>query len=142
MIDMIQRTLSGSVVLPDGITTIGRYALAECSGVTSVVIPDTVSSIQMRAFNRSPNITAVTIGSGVTSIEDYAFNETNVLKTLYFRSSTPPNLTNRAFPRTAAYAGSGNMYVPSGSSAAYQSLKNNAGREYFSGWTIHEYEVQ
>lgn len=138
---MIQRTLSGSVVLPDGITTIGRYAFGYCTGITSIVIPDTVSLLENRSF-ADCSMTAVTIGSGVTTIRDYAFSNDNALKTLYFRSSTPPSLGNRAFPYNASYAGSGNMYVPSGSSATYQSFKTNAGNQYFSGWTIHEYEVQ
>jgi hypothetical protein len=62
-----------SVILPEGVITIGVHAFCECLGLTSVVIPDSVTSIGDYAFYNCTGMTEVTIGSGVTSIGSNAF---------------------------------------------------------------------
>ena len=51
------------LVIPDSLTSIGDYAFAGCSGLTSVTIPNSVTSIGVGAFNKCSNLTRVDISS-------------------------------------------------------------------------------
>ena len=84
--------------IPDGVTTIGEGAFADCYSLTSVTIPDSVTSIGERAFYNSYNLTSV-----------------------YCKATTPPALGDT----TVFYSsGSGRkIYVPTGSVNAYKSAK-------------------
>lgn len=62
-----------SVTIPDGVTSIGDRAFDGCSGLTSVTIPDDVTSIGFYAFSRCSGLTSITIPDNVTSISDGAF---------------------------------------------------------------------
>ena len=62
-----------SVIIPDSITSIGRYAFEDCSGLTSVTIPNSVTSIGGAAFSGCSGLMSITIGGSVTSIGRYAF---------------------------------------------------------------------
>ena len=63
----------GKFVIPDGVTSIKKYAFYGCQSLTSVAIPDSVTSIENFAFHCCNNLTNVTIDNGVTSIGDHAF---------------------------------------------------------------------
>ncbi len=54
---------------------IGKYAFADCSGLTSIVIPNSVTSIGDDAFYKCSGLTSVVIGNSVTSIGDNAFRD-------------------------------------------------------------------
>jgi hypothetical protein len=62
-----------SITIPDGVTSIGDNAFYECSSLTSITIPDGVTSIGNEAFKDCTSLTSITIGNGVTSIGTYAF---------------------------------------------------------------------
>ena len=57
-----------SVVIEDGVTSIGDYAFAYCKDVTSLTIPDSVTSIGENAFRNCRELTSVTIPDSVISI--------------------------------------------------------------------------
>ena len=59
--------------LPDGITSIGRNAFADCTGLTSVDIPDSVTSIGYWAFAGCSSLASVSLGSGVSEVVSGAF---------------------------------------------------------------------
>ena len=59
-----------SIMIPEGVTTIGDYALS-CK-LRSVTLPDSVTSIGKSAFSGT-RIKSITIPRGVTSIEAYTF---------------------------------------------------------------------
>ena len=61
-----------SVVIEDGVTSIGANAFDGCSGLTSITIPSSVTSIGAYAFSGC-SVTSITIPSSVTSIGAYAF---------------------------------------------------------------------
>ena len=71
-----------SVIISDGVTSIGDYAFLRCTGLTSVTIPNSVTSIGDYAFSSSIGVnsflgcsalTSVTIGNSVTNIGNNAF---------------------------------------------------------------------
>ena len=72
-------TLSGDIVIPDGVTYIGNYALYGCKDITSIVIPSSVTSLGFGVFSDCANLKSVTIPDGVTSISAYAFNNCTAL---------------------------------------------------------------
>ena len=75
-----------SVTIPDSVTSIGDYAFCGCSGLTSVTIPDSVTSIGEEAFNYCSGLTSVTIPSYVTNIGEHAFGGCYNLKTLNYNA--------------------------------------------------------
>ena len=62
-----------SYIIPEGVTSVGGYAFAECKALTAVTIPVSVTSIGINAFFNCKALTAVTIPDGVTNIGMYAF---------------------------------------------------------------------
>jgi hypothetical protein len=62
-----------SVTFGSGVKSIGDYAFASCTKITSLTIPDTVTSIGARAFQSCSGLTSVNLGNGVESIGDSAF---------------------------------------------------------------------
>ena len=49
------------MTIPDSVTTIGKYAFRNCTGLTSVTIPDSVTSIGNSAFYGCHGLETVTI---------------------------------------------------------------------------------
>ena len=74
--------LNGDLVIPSGITSVGRFAFYDCSGLTSVLIPSSVTNIEHGAFMFCDSLISVTIPSSVMSIGDMAFVNCCALKTV------------------------------------------------------------
>ena len=75
------------LVIPNSVTSIGRYAYINCSGLTSVTIPNSVKSIGVNAFDGCSGLTSVTIPNSVTSIGDYAFEGCSALSSVTIGNS-------------------------------------------------------
>ena len=90
-----------SVTIPNSVTSIGGGTFANCSGLTSVTIPNSVTNIGNSAFYYCSGLTSVTIGNSVTSIGDYAF---------YFCSG----LTSVTIPNSVTSIGDYAFYFCSG----------------------------
>ena len=71
-----------TVIIGDGVTSIGSSAFYNCSSLESVTIPDSVTSIGSSAFYYCRSLTTVTIPDSVTSIGYLAFNECNSLESV------------------------------------------------------------
>ena len=61
------------LVIPDSVTSIGKYAFCGCESLTSITIPISVTSIGYEAFLSCYDLTNITIPDSVTSIEARAF---------------------------------------------------------------------
>ena len=75
---------SGKVVIPDGVTTIGRGAFRSCK-ISEVVIPDSVTEIGISAFTES-HIQEFTLGKGMTYIGKYMFSTCKNIKHIHIQS--------------------------------------------------------
>ena len=62
-----------SVVIDNGVESIGNCAFSGCTKISSVSIPESVTSIGTDAFNNCQNLTSVTIPEGVENIGSQAF---------------------------------------------------------------------
>ena len=76
-----------TVVIPDSVTSIGRWAFGYCESLTSVTIPDSVTSIGERAFYNCAGLTSITIPNSVTSIGSRAFEDCTRLTDVYYTGS-------------------------------------------------------
>ena len=70
-----------SITIPDSVTTIGSYTFYDCDSLTSITIPDSVTSIGYYAFRECYNLASITISDGVTNIGGWAFYNTAYYRT-------------------------------------------------------------
>ena len=62
-----------SVTAPNSITFIGQYAFSDCSGLTTVSLRNGITSISHWAFLNCTGLTSINIPNSVTVIGEYAF---------------------------------------------------------------------
>ena len=86
----------GTLVIPEGITTIGREAFRKANGIKKIQFPSSLVSIESYAFSECSNLTEVVIPDGVISIGDSAFRGCASLKKVVVPSSVV-DLGNYAF---------------------------------------------
>ena len=79
-----------SVIITDGVTSIGNWAFARCTSLSSVTIPNSVTSIGESAFYGCESLTSVTIPDSVTSIGESAFRDCASLTSV----TIPDSVTN------------------------------------------------
>ena len=65
-----------SVSIPNSVTSIGYDTFEDCKSLTSVTIPDSVTSVGNSAFYDCTSLASVTIPNSVTSIDEHAFYNT------------------------------------------------------------------
>ena len=71
-----------TVVIEDGVTSIGDYAFWNCTGLTSISIPNNVTSIGNSAFESCSQLASIEIPSSVTSIGERAFKNCSQLASI------------------------------------------------------------
>ena len=62
-----------SVTIPEGVARIGGYAFYGCNSLTGIVIPEGVTAIDDGAFSFCSSLTGIEIPAGVTAIGAYTF---------------------------------------------------------------------
>lgn len=78
-----------SVVISEGVTTVGDYAFNGCTALTSVSLPNSLTAIGAYAFQNCDALTSISIPDGVTSLPTGAFYSCNSLANV----KLPANLT-------------------------------------------------
>ena len=86
-----------TVVIENGVTSIGRSAFQACTSLTNITIPDSVTGIGRSAFQACTSLTNITIPDSVTSIGSWAFGGCT-------------NLTNVTIPDSVTSIGNGAFY--------------------------------
>lgn len=82
----VPRSVSGSIEVYPGITTIPSSAFQSCK-ITEVIIPESVTTIKDGAFNNCVWLGNVVMGSRVSSIERDAFSSCSSLQEIEFPAS-------------------------------------------------------
>ena len=68
-----------TVIINNGVTSIGNYAFFDCDSLTNITIPSSITDIGYNAFSGCRSLTNITIPNGVTCIGDGAFSNCNGL---------------------------------------------------------------
>jgi hypothetical protein len=133
------------IVIPDGITSIGSNAFFDCFSVKEINIPNSVTTIGGSAFYNCIAASLINLPEGLKTISIGAFYNctckeitipttvTNIgndafmsvvgnynLTDVYIKPTTPPTISQRAFPTNLTYT----MHVPQGTLAIYQGATN------------------
>ena len=106
-----------SVIIENGVTSIGELALYKCYRFASMTIPNSVTSIGSAAFCYCNNLTSVTIPNSVTSIGNGAFASCSSLTSIDVASDNPNYcsvdgvLFNKDKTKLIQYPASGTEYT-------------------------------
>lgn len=87
---------SGEIIVPDGVTEIGDYALSFQEEVTKITLPQSVRIINNGAFAYCDNLTEIVIPEGVEELGALLFNNCKSLKKIDLPDSIT-TLDNMAF---------------------------------------------
>ena len=68
-----------AVTIKPGVTTIGNYAVGNCSKLTTVTLPEGITSIGIQAFQYCDKLTSLTLQAGLTTIGWGSFSGCNNL---------------------------------------------------------------
>ena len=100
------------VVIPDYVTSIGKYAFRDCSGFASITIPDSVTSIGDSAFRNCSGLESITlpfIGAKLNGTENTRFGY--IFGTNYYGESKeyiPRNLRTVVISNSSGVTSMGN----------------------------------
>lgn len=105
-----------TVIIEDGVTSIGDYAFYQKASLLSAQLPDSITKIGNSAF-RETGLVGITISKGVTNIGDDAFRECRSLTSATFNEGLKTigerafhsctSLTYADFPTTITSVGAG-----------------------------------
>lgn len=110
--------LLNSVILPEGIITIGQGAfdVGPDGSLASITLPESLEEIKTDAFVQGV-LTEIVIPANVTLIYNDVFHDQNYLKTITFKGQTPPeNFPTDAWPTSDQFT---TVYVPKGCKELY-----------------------
>lgn len=102
------------------VLSVAAFALYGCTGITSLVIEEGVMSLGNSAFSHCSGITSVDLPSTLASLGSQTFGDCNALTYVTIHRETPPPSTNNgAFFNTAIATCT--LHVPCGSETSYSS---------------------
>ncbi len=62
-----------SVIIPNSVITIGSYAFSGCTGLTSITLPNSITTINMAAFKDCISLTSVELPNSITGVAAWIF---------------------------------------------------------------------
>ncbi len=71
-----------SVTIPSSVTQIGEYAFYYCEGLKKLTVPDSVTNIDVHAFDHCISLESVTLTNGLTKLNGDVFGYCNSLKSV------------------------------------------------------------
>lgn len=77
-----------TVIIEDGVTSIGDYAFDSCNEMSSISIANTVTSIGRDAFRSCNSLTEISLPENLSRIEAGAFQRNPFIKTVIFPKNT------------------------------------------------------
>ena len=83
------KSMITSVVIEEGVTTIGNNAFQECNSLVALTLPDSLQIIGNWAFAQSEMLKTVTLGENITHIDDCAFLGCTALESVVFNNCNP-----------------------------------------------------
>ena len=124
-----------SLVIGEGVETIGKNAFRENWNISSVVLPNSLRTIGEYAFfSCEYQLKKIEMPASLDSIGDYAFSRLNNLSTVVSRIQTPFKISESVFSLDENWDYSGGtskriftkspatLYVPDGTSSAYKAI--------------------
>ncbi|MBQ1947139.1 MAG: leucine-rich repeat protein [Clostridia bacterium] len=96
------------VTIPNSVSSIGEWAFSECDALRSIIIPDSTSSIGEYAFSNCSALNSVLLGKNVSSLGASAFSECEALTNIII-----PDSLSRIAPHTFTNCGFLTIYMPS-----------------------------
>ena len=86
----LRHSTISTVVIPDGVKSIGRKAFAGCNSLVTVSIPDGVTSIGQGAFAHCENLKMITIPDSVATIGNSVFNVNYTSLVVFCEAASAP----------------------------------------------------
>lgn len=123
-----------SVVIPEGITSMGNAAFYGCTNLESVTLPSTLTSTGNAAFYNCTSLKSVKFADGVTTIGNSVFRGCTVLETI----TIPESVTT--IGTQAFYGFIGTIYCTKDSVAHKYSVANNLNFAFINDMPVTEKE--
>ncbi len=76
-----------TITIPDSVTSIGSHVFHRCE-ITNIVLPNHITSIEISTFYLCVSLESIVIPNSVTTIVRYAFYECSSLKEVYYRGTS------------------------------------------------------
>lgn len=86
---LIEKTITGTYTVPDGVEYIGEYGLAGQKGITELIIPSNVTSLAPYALYDMSGLKRFTIPYSVTGLGNYSCYNLSTLEEVVYDANIP-----------------------------------------------------
>ena len=106
-------------VVGSGVTSLSEYSTFEnCTALESVILPEGITSLGGYTFSNCTSLKGIDLPSTLTSLGSYCFGDCNAIDSIVSRAMTPPTANGSTF----SFAGETvAVYVPEAAMSSYQS---------------------